>query len=294
MTIINSTSRFSNELFVSSSFHQTVGIDHKTDRVARLYMKMMKKNLRRVMRSVSCAPRIKSSTGGHFGSVVIVPIVKGGMDPKIPFQPGLALGSLFNGSLIEKMEKYSNIIDERDQLIRQLEATEQQIKVLHTREESYPDHHPIRKSLEDQQKQLTAFQAELIAQLTSLSSRQSAPPVFTSCHVSLQSPIDFQRSKVVVEPRGFDSLRFNSQYLDFTRASSDSSGNMHHAASRGAVSVRGGLGLFSAAASAAWATAATDRVAEIKSSGHAEGVLMISAFVTTRHVRRFDQLEYHP
>src|SRR5436190_1805791 len=43
-------------------------------------------------------------------------------------------------------------------------------------------------------------------------------PIFESFHQALESPIDMAKSKVEVQPRGFDSFHYNSQYISMKQS----------------------------------------------------------------------------
>ncbi len=237
-------------------------------------------------------------------AVEVRPAVIGGAHGKIPFQEGLALGSIVKGEIIRKLKKYADVVSERDNLEEQLNNLFQRTAELTTKKDDIPKRF---KDADIQKDLIAAVDVELkivkehrkaiLTQLKTLTiDRMEEIPVFTHFSSGLTSPIDMNSSPVVVQPRGFDSLHFASQYINIEEEMTDIQDKLNQASSSGSFSANvSGGGWFvkaSASFSTSWAKSTADRISTIKHSKKAEGVLVINAMVTTRNVRCFSKIEY--
>lgn len=214
----------------------------------------------------------------------IRPALKGGMHAKIPFQDGLALGSIVRGSIITKMDAYSKQISELDALEEQCSSVEKRIEALSI---------DTSRASQLESKRLEVYKGALEKKITEKENESpSEIPVFSSFQIGIRSPIDTQASQVVVQPRGFDSLKYSSKYLSLMESEAKIADKINQSASSGSVSAKGGWGFFSASLSTSWAKSATDRVNTIKKSNRASGVLLVNASLTSRNVRCYSSLKY--
>jgi len=101
---------------------------------------------------------------------------------------------------------------------------------------------------------------------------------------NVESPIDWTRSKMVSQKRGFDTLNFNSTYV-FSDEKGQKIDDMVDQLSGGA-----SFGSFFASLNVAGNI--SKRVSTVSSSGKSEGTLIIGSFATTRYVRAFESLHF--
>lgn len=229
----------------------------------------------------------KKGTDGAYREVAVFPALKGGMNGKIPFQPGLALGSIVRGDIIGKMDSYAKQISELDNLEQQLKSVEQRIKVLELISENEK---PVSKKVEENR--LRSLKAQIETNITTIGKEEKPIPVFSSLQIGLRSPLDMERSIIVTQPRGFDSLEFRSQYIDFHKREDVIKDQIEQTSLSGSLSVSGGWGLFSGSLSASLAKSTSERVNTIKRSNRSTGILLINSILTTRNVRCFSSLKY--
>lgn len=227
----------------------------------------------------------------------------GGGKSKIPFQPGLSLGCVIRGECLEKMEAYAETVGAREAISEQIDAAEQRIEVLEAKIQSRAKSLKRKGSSGGEGKPdglIDCWEAEQksinenIKALTKKvqSSNKSGPPYFDGFQVAIESPIDMEKSVWGVQPRGFDSLNFSSQYIDMSEELSEIHDKVNHASSANSVALDGSIWMLKANASYSWSETTSQRLAKIKKEGQAKGVLMISATATTRHVRSFTHIHY--
>ncbi|KIC72986.1 hypothetical protein DB42_CO00210 [Neochlamydia sp. EPS4] len=234
---------------------------------------------------------------GSYAHVSVHVSGKGGGNGKIPFQPGLALGSVVRGETLIKMEEYAQKMANEETIIEQIKSAEQRIDMLKTKIKARHDvavqgesGDPLIACWEKQMGAATNFIKTLSAKLNSASGEI---PIFENFYQGVESPIDMARSQMEVQPRGFDSLHYNSQYIDMRQELSKIHDRITHSSSASSVSASvGWLMMVGGSASLAGSSATSERLAQIKMEGIAEGVLVINAVATSRHVRCFTDLQY--
>ena len=222
------------------------------------------------------------------------------LNAKIPFQPGLALGSIVRGDIVQQMELYAQMNSQVEQVQKELRDLEQGVKTLDAKIQSLKTKQtqgPIDNTLIDlYQKQQDAFQEQIKQLPKKLEKvRQIEIPAFSNLSTGLESPFDFDHTQTAIDKRGFDSITYSSQYIDMAQSSQKIQDRMNQSSSAHTASGGGGYGLFfSASASHTWSEGAMNRVAEIRNQGFASKVLLINALVTTRYVRFFKNRTYDP
>jgi hypothetical protein len=214
----------------------------------------------------------------------------GGVKPTIPFQPGLALGSIVRGETLVKMEKYATATANNESIIEQINNAEQKLDSLQAKIDSKKSNKVLVEFWKKEKEQVLALIENLKNKLTETTFDEI--PIFEGFHQALESPIDMAHSKIQVQPRGFDSLHYSSQYISMKQNSAEIHDKIEQASRASSASIGGGWGIFSANASHDWSKGTADRLAQIKKDDKAEGVLVINAMVTTRHVRSFTELNF--
>lgn len=215
----------------------------------------------------------------------------------IPYQPGLALGSVVRGSSLEKMENYAETMAKQQMFEEQISNAEKQIELLNSKIASKSkDTSAAAKALvavwTQQSENTVTAMGELVKKIADTTPEI---PIFEGFHQALESPIDMGKSKMEIQPRGFDSLEYSSQYIRLDQEVSAIHDKVMQSSSANSVSLGGGGGLlFKAKAnvSHSWASGIAERITQIKKEGIAQGVLMINATVTTRNVRCFTDLKW--
>ncbi|PCI75157.1 hypothetical protein COB21_05990 [Candidatus Aerophobetes bacterium] len=260
----------------------------------------------------------KTDMHGTYNALKVGIKAPGGVDQKIPFQPGLALGSIVRGSVIEKMNDYAESMAIIENVQKQMRSLEQGLGAIGAKIESLaqkitPDQQPADASggggkakdksvdqlmlgLFEMQKQAIVAQMKAMpAQLKKI--KDLTLPLFSNMTTGIKSPIDFDRTQTVTDSRGFDSMNYNSQYIDMSESSQRISDKMDQSSSASevsaSVSVGGFFGKFKASASHSWASGAMNRVADIRNQGHASKVLVMNALVTTRNVKCLRNQSYN-
>nr|WP_166154734.1 hypothetical protein [Neochlamydia sp. AcF84]NGY94516.1 hypothetical protein [Neochlamydia sp. AcF84] len=222
---------------------------------------------------------------------------RGGGNGKIPFQPGLALGSVVRCDTLIKMEEYAQKMANEEAMMEQITSAEQRIEILNAKIKARQGVAGYGKAtatlISCWNTQINAA-TNLIAALSDklVKSTSGEIPVFENFYQGVESPIDMARSQMEVQPRGFDSLHYSSQYIDMREELSEIHDRITHSSSATSASAGGGWLLFGGSASLAASNATSERLAQIKKENIAEGVLVINALATTRHVRCFTDLQY--
>ncbi|MGR3973008.1 MAG: hypothetical protein QRY72_00270 [Candidatus Rhabdochlamydia sp.] len=219
------------------------------------------------------------------------------INAKIPFQSGLSLGSIVKGDVIQKMEDYAEVVAKTEtvpQEIRTLEFELNRIKGKITQIEQKKNKTTAEKNLENvfknQQKVIQAQKDKLDNQVQTFPALEF--PSFSSMLTGLESPIDFNRSHIITQSRGFDSINFSSQYIDMSESDQRIEGKLDQSSSASSLSLNASGFFLSVKGTHSWSKAVMDRVYEIKKQGYASKILLISAFITTRHVRLFKDTVY--
>ncbi len=244
----------------------------------------------------------------------------GGGKFKIPFQPGLALGSIVKGETLDKLEEYAKSEARNEAFEEQVKGAQQRIEVLQgkiaSRESSLPSTQNASTSTSTstqntsikKEDPLVSLWNQQIASLNKMlqnlaekiktegQKQNSSPipdiPIFEGFHQGIESPIDMGRSHLQVQPRGFDTLSYSSQYIDMKQTLSEIDDQVKHSSSANDVSISGKAWMVKGKVSHAWSEATSERLAQIKQENIAKGILMINAMVTTRHVRSFSDIHY--
>lgn len=225
---------------------------------------------------------------GTAQAVEVFPSLKGGMmTPKIPVQPGIALGSLVNGETISKMNAYTEQMAQITHLEQLIQSIDQRMKAIEYLSES-----ELTTSNQVEKKRLDSLKTEVTAKITALANEEHPIPIFSSLQVAMQSPLDLERCNIVNQPKSFDSMQYRSQYVDFYQSENSLKDQIHQASNSGTLSAQGGWTIFSASASVSRAKSTADRISSIKKSGRSNGVLVVDSYLTKRNVRGFSSLKY--
>ncbi|MBS4170363.1 hypothetical protein [Neochlamydia sp. AcF95] len=223
---------------------------------------------------------------------------KGGGNGKIPFQPGLALGCVVRGETLIKMEEYAQKMANEESIIEQIKSAEQRIDMLDAKIKARKEvkgRGEVTKALNNcWEEQITAAENLIDTLSKKLAERKDGEiPAFENFYQTLDlSPIDMARSQMEVLPRGFDSLHYSSQYINMEQELSEIHDRIAHSSIASSISANGGWLMLGGSASLSGASATSERLAQIKKEGIAEGVLVINAVATSRHVRCFTDLQY--
>jgi len=102
--------------------------------------------------------------------------------------------------------------------------------------------------------------------------------------MSPESPVDYSKSKVVIQDRSFDSIRFHSSYINSENCGSEVKNFVGQ--------LSGSTGMSSVFASANVEGSITSRVSRGMSSDRSVGTLLIGCSVTTRYVRCFENMTW--
>ncbi len=219
--------------------------------------------------------------------------------PKIPFQPGLALGSVVSGNVMAQLQEYGDAKAKKDRLEDQIKSAEQEIATLDTKIASRKDkgdNDSLVVLWKAQQASVGAYSQGLVGRLMSLMPAQNEVfpiPVIESFSQGIASPIDVGSSVIEIQPRGFDSENFNSQYILINTAAELIQDKISQSSRASSAFAGGGHLLFGSVEFNRTKTSAVlDRIMQAKAKNEAKGVLVIDAFVTTRNVRCFTKINY--
>lgn len=250
----------------------------------------------------------KKNEDGSYNSVSVRVIGKGGGRPKIPFQPGLAVGSIVRMDELKDMEEYAEKTAQEQFFEQQIENVEKQItrlddkinartKILTERnkktgEALKTDNDSLiklyTKQKEEQNKSIKKISEKLGEEIT--------VPIFAGFHQAMESPIDLKNSTLTTQLRGFDSVSYTSQYVTMDESTTTMHDKMMRSSSANSASASVGVGFgpwkVEVSASHAWAESAANRVRDISSNSSAQGILVINATMTSRHVRCFSEVKY--
>lgn len=227
------------------------------------------------------------------GSVSLRISGPGGMQPKIPFQDGLALGSIIQGEILEKMNQYVSETKEMDALIQQLESAKRHIIQLETEINSHQENNILKqitqKRIEFENKRIKSI-TERMTDL--LSKHDGEVPIFQGFRQGLESPIDFHKSHTMVQPRAFPSLSFSSQYIHNSTSLSEIQDKLSVSSTSNGVAGKLGWDFLGGSISADFSRAVSNRVARICQKEKTDGVLALNASYTSSFVRSFENIEY--
>lgn len=230
----------------------------------------------------------------------------------IPFQPGLALGSVVKAETIDKIERFADQMAAKQNLEDRIRMAEQRLTAFELQRESRLAQKPELKKinkLQNGQEEVTYAKDVRLDAINSKIEKQKEKieklydekfadteeedlPTFNNFQASAASPVDMGRSTIESQPRAFDTLDFNSQYIKM----SESEASIHNQVSQSSnsinVSANASYLLCSAGVKYGRVQAIASRVAQIKKRNTAQGTLIINATVTTRHVRCYTKLHY--
>ena len=221
---------------------------------------------------------------GTYDRVLVRRSGNGGTTAKIPFQPGLALGSIINGKVLEEIEEFAKVKAKEETITQQMKGAENEIEILGEKiaAKAASEKSSDKALVQLWRQQVEGIEATLKTLIEKLATLPTASPFFEGFQQGLESPIDMGRSKLQVQPRGFDSLQFSSQYIWMEDSTSAIVDKASHSSKANSVSVGGDAWIFKAQVAHTWSKATSDRLTEIKKEGKTEGVLVINAFTTTR------------
>jgi len=267
---------------------------------------------------------VKNAQGGY-ECVEVRRQGKGGVKSKIPFQPGLALGSIVSMDCIKTMEAFAEAASKREHLAGLIENFEQEIAKLQLQIQQRRDAkaRPGRASpqrpadgspsqdgavesvkaappkedvliacWEKHIKSLEAGIEGLYGQLTTLDIASDMTG-FSNFQATGQSPIDESASEVVIQPRGFDSLNYSSEFISMEATDQHIQDRVEQWSSGFNANASIGWGLWKVKGSTASARAAGERIKDIRASDTANKILVVNAMMTTRHVRSYKNICYN-
>lgn len=241
----------------------------------------------------------EKGSDGLFNRVSVRIIGEGGGRSKIPFQPGLAVGSIVRVEGLDAMQKYSEQVAELELFQQNIENAEKEITKLDEKikNENSKGTKSIQQLITLWEQQKGVIDRSIKKMINNIAQTKFEDiPNFTGFHQAIESPIDFKNSTLETQLRGFDSVSFTSQYVMKETNESNIKDKMTRSSSANAVStnVEGGWGPFSAKAGAsqAWSDSAANRIRDINKGQDVEGVLVINATMTSRHVRCFSEVKY--
>lgn len=249
----------------------------------------------------------------------------------IPFQPGLALGSIIRLNTLEQQnEQVEANRDEKMQICeKEYERLEEDILKCQTKiaarliqksiniknndakwEETVKKSNDAlvvsyRNALAKLELEKTKLGQEIIGiypELTSLEDNnpvqgmQKKVDVKKGFQQGIVSPLDMGASRIETQPRSSESLDYSSEYIKMDSDITEIYNHMKQSSHASSISGGGGAkwGPWKAGVSLSNQNldAAADRLFQIHKEKKSEGVLVINAMMTTRYVRCFTNLEY--
>lgn len=251
---------------------------------------------------------IYSEDMGEFPHIAVHLSCKGGMKPKIPFQPGLALGSIVKAKVVREMEVYAKNASDIDNFEKDIQTVESNIRALEQKIAAIHGKYPRKEREEEFEAQITLGDRalrdfyrrqsqRLREQLATIGDNlaQTEPVMLHTpgdFQSSLASPIDYERSYIATEPRSFDSVNYSSQYIDMQENIQHVRDQLDQSSSSSSMSLSVSAPFFKASGSFSSSQSAMDRVAQIQNSGTSSKVFVMNATLTTHHVRYFKRLRY--
>ncbi|MGR3912895.1 MAG: hypothetical protein QRY71_06305 [Candidatus Rhabdochlamydia sp.] len=216
---------------------------------------------------------------------------------KIPFQPGLTLGSIVRGDVIEEMEQYAQTLLKIEKIQHEIQGFERDLKnldrnitdITHKKNKTEFDHE-LEVLLKQQQAKLQKKIDQLPEKIEEMGCLKM--PSLPNISIELESPIDFDHTQITMHHRGFDSIYFNSQCIDMNESPHHVQNQLDQSLRAGSANISGSYGSFSIKAPYSWSADTLARVNEIHSQGYAAKIFLITALVTTRHVRLFKDIVY--
>lgn len=225
--------------------------------------------------------------------------LNGGGKTQIPFQPGLALGSIVRSNTLDQMEAYDETASEIQALKEQIESAEQEIEVLDAKikaktgklsSKADVSEDPSIVRWKNDQIRIRNWMDKLTKKLEE--SEKKEIPIFSGFSQGLESPINFEGSGMKTQERGFDSLSYSSQYISLSEEGNLAYDKIEHVFKALDANVGGGWGPLKVKASYSGSKATSDRLTQLKHEGITQGVLVVHATLTTRFVRCFTNLTY--
>ncbi|MCC6127777.1 MAG: hypothetical protein IT584_01050, partial [Chlamydiae bacterium] len=169
-----------------------------------------------------CYPVVSKGVDGEDSAISLRPTLLGGTRIKIPFQPGLALGSIVKGDTVKKMVAYAEKMGLVEQYQMQIEEAEDRFNVLEAKIQSYKDQGRASKKsgaalIAVWEKEKRNITEKMIPKLEEALEKISYDSdFFANFQAGLHSPIDMEKSQMEIQPRAFDSLSYNSQYISMS------------------------------------------------------------------------------
>ncbi len=246
-----------------------------------------------------CYPVVCKGVDGEDSAISLRPALLGGTRTRIPFQPGLALGSIVKGDVVKKLVAYADKTRQVEQYQMQIEEAEQRYNILEAKIRSYKEQGRANTSsgralISVWEKEMEGITEKMIPNLEkALCAISYDSDFFVNFQAGLHSPIDTEKSHIEIQPRAFDSLSYSSQYIKMGEDISKIHDKISQSSSSGSASASVGCWMGKGQVSAASARAAADRVVQIKGQEIAEAVLVVNAFMTTRNVRTFTKIHYN-
>lgn len=228
---------------------------------------------------------------------------KGGVKSAIPFQPGLALGTIVRMENLLEMEKYAETMAEIQSLEDQIRSTEDNIKVSEAKLEgrSLQLKSDAAKIAQDPlcklyQTQIVAYQnyiGDISVKIVEIQKLIQTIPHFSGFKQGVVSPIDINSSKFETQSRGFDTLKFSSEYIKMDKENSEIHSKMSESTSAMSSSIGASGWGMSVNANYSRSDALAKKLVDIKKSNNSDGVLVVNATVTTRNVRCISDIRFN-
>lgn len=227
----------------------------------------------------------------------------GGVKAKIPFQPGLAIGSIVPYETIRQLDQYATAAAKMESIEQQIQAIRDGIVGINAKLEAYqadeealgavdgaPGLVEIMQPILEAQKGAFIKQGQLLAEKVREATEElgAVDPIFPKFRSGLKLPLDLDRTTMGIDPRGFDSITFSSRLIDVEESEERIRDKLNESSSSSQVSGEVSGGWFvkvKAGFSHSWSKAAMDRVASIRRQGTASKILLVNAMVTSRNVR---------
>lgn len=257
-------------------------------------------NLHRIQAFVQqCHLIPERSIEGTYNRVAVHVTARGGQgEGKIPFETDLKLGSIVDGQTLEKVEKNAEIVAEKQSLEDQIRFCEEKIEALLIQKEARLAQKPAGKTpdvlikiWDAEIEKLTAF---IAAQGVKLAALNEQPPTFSTFGIKAASPVDMEASIFQNQPKGFESIRFAEKYVRMSDSNAEIHNTVKQSTSAVTASADAGYLMWKAGAKFARAAALANTVLQIKKEGKAQGILIINAVATLKHVRCITKLKYDP
>lgn len=227
----------------------------------------------------------------------------GGGEAKLPIRPGLVLGAVVKAQTIEELEKYAAATAQQQQLEQQVLFLEQQIESLRVKKET----RVLQKKRDDPQQthdknpdplvnaydqNIRDLENQLISSFPKAGLLKFELPLLSQLLVGDASPVDKRASKTTHQPRASDSIIFTEQYIHLSETNEAIEQKITESMGTVGGSASAGYMLWKAGAKLEHTSSIAQRVLQIKKSGQAKGILILSATATLRQVECYTDLKY--